>query len=153
MIYWGKGRTEQAKRFFQQCGDRPDFPPFYMTRANLFKSEYSEQVLSDYKKAIKLDKNSWRAYHLLTGYYSEIALYDKALDVSQQAYKKFPDNFVLGMDYVKALLHNEKYKDCLLTLAAALLNDRSTAEDVVQDVFVTLVKSPPKLRLAGSTPV
>ena len=44
----------------------------------------------------------------------------------------------------------EKYKNCLLTLAAALLNDRSTAEDVVHDVFVTLVKSPPKLRLSGN---
>jgi tetratricopeptide (TPR) repeat protein len=117
LIYWGKGRIEEAKRLFQQCGDTPDFAPFYMTRANLFKNEYSEQVLSDYKKAIKLDKNSWRAYHLLTGYYSEIALYYKALDISQQAYKKFPDNFVLGMDYVKALLHNEKYKNCLAVLA------------------------------------
>lgn len=116
LIYWGKGRVEQAKSYFRQCGEIPNFAPFYMTRANLFKSEHSGQVLSDYKKAVKLDKNEWRGYHLLTKYYSEIALYDKALAVSKQACKKFSDNFVLGLDYAKALLHNKKYKDCLSIL-------------------------------------
>ena len=30
-----------------------------------------------------------------------------------------------------------KYKDCLLTLAKALLNEKAAAEDVVHDVFVS----------------
>ncbi|MHC4156568.1 MAG: RNA polymerase sigma factor, partial [Planctomycetota bacterium] len=41
----------------------------------------------------------------------------------------------------------EKYKEGLMTLATALLYDRNAAEDVVQDVFVTLIKSPAKFRL------
>lgn len=35
----------------------------------------------------------------------------------------------------------EKYKDDLVTLAAALLTDVSSAEDVVHDVFVSFIES------------
>jgi len=44
----------------------------------------------------------------------------------------------------------EKYKDDLLTLAAALLTDVSSAEDVVHDVFVSFIRSSGKFRLTGS---
>jgi RNA polymerase sigma-70 factor (ECF subfamily) len=44
----------------------------------------------------------------------------------------------------------EKYKDDLVTLAAALLNDASSAEDVVHDVFVSFLKSFERFRLTGS---
>jgi RNA polymerase sigma-70 factor (ECF subfamily) len=44
----------------------------------------------------------------------------------------------------------EKYKDDLVTLAAALLTDVSSAEDVVHDVFVSFLESAEKFRLTGS---
>jgi len=44
----------------------------------------------------------------------------------------------------------EKYLDDLLTLAVGLLNDSNEAEDVVQDVFVSFVKSAKTFRLRGS---
>lgn len=44
----------------------------------------------------------------------------------------------------------EKYRDTLLTLAMALLNDAATAEDVVQDVFVLFAQASPRFRLHGS---
>jgi RNA polymerase sigma factor (sigma-70 family) len=44
----------------------------------------------------------------------------------------------------------EKYKDELVTLAAALLTDISSAEDVVHDVFVSFLKSAEGFRLTGS---
>ena len=44
----------------------------------------------------------------------------------------------------------EKYKDDLVTLAAALLNDVSSAEDVVHDVFAGFIESSQKFRLTGS---
>ena len=43
-----------------------------------------------------------------------------------------------------------KYKADLLILAMALLNDKSDAEDVLHDVFVTFVQSLEKFRLTGS---
>ena len=44
----------------------------------------------------------------------------------------------------------EKYKDDLLRLAIALLNDIGLAEDVVNDAFVTFTKSMGKLQLRGN---
>lgn len=44
----------------------------------------------------------------------------------------------------------EKYKVDLMTLAAALLYDKDAAEDVVQDVFVSLIKSAKRFRPTGS---
>ncbi len=44
----------------------------------------------------------------------------------------------------------EKYEPHLLTLAAALLNDVNTAEDVVHDFFVSFAQSADKLRLDGN---
>ena len=44
----------------------------------------------------------------------------------------------------------EKYVAYLVTLATALLNDVSTAEDIVHDVFVSFAQSAGQLRLEGS---
>jgi RNA polymerase sigma factor (sigma-70 family) len=44
----------------------------------------------------------------------------------------------------------EKYIVYLVTLATALLNDVSTAEDIVHDVFVSFAQSTERLRLEGS---
>jgi len=44
----------------------------------------------------------------------------------------------------------EKYKDYLLTLAKALLNEKSAAEDVVHDVFVSFAQSAENFQLTGS---
>ena len=44
----------------------------------------------------------------------------------------------------------EKYKDDLVTLAAALLSDVSSAEDVVHDVFASFIGRSGKFRLTGS---
>ena len=43
-----------------------------------------------------------------------------------------------------------KYKDDLLKLATALLNDTTAAEDVVHDVFVSFAESAERLKVNGS---
>ena len=44
----------------------------------------------------------------------------------------------------------EKYRDDLLRLAIALLNDKANAEDIVQDVFVSFADSAGDFQLTGS---
>ena len=44
----------------------------------------------------------------------------------------------------------EKYKNDLLKLAVALTNDVNTAEDVVQDVFVSFAQSAAKIKPSGN---
>ena len=44
----------------------------------------------------------------------------------------------------------EKYKNDLLKLAIALLNDVNTAEDVVEEVFTTFAQSAATIRISGN---
>ena len=44
----------------------------------------------------------------------------------------------------------EKYRDGLLKVAAALLNDRSSVEDVLHDVFLDFARTTGRFRLRGS---
>ena len=44
----------------------------------------------------------------------------------------------------------EKYKDYLITLTKALLNEKTVAEDIVHDVFVSFAQSIKKFQLTGS---
>ena len=44
----------------------------------------------------------------------------------------------------------EKYRDDLLRLSAALLNETSVAEDIVHDVFIAFVCSAGDFQLTGS---
>jgi RNA polymerase sigma factor (sigma-70 family) len=52
----------------------------------------------------------------------------------------------------RSVLHRiyDKYKDDLVSLAAALLLDVSAAEDVVHDVFIAFLDSAERFRLTGS---
>ncbi|MCU0916873.1 MAG: sigma-70 family RNA polymerase sigma factor [Planctomycetes bacterium] len=52
----------------------------------------------------------------------------------------------------RSVLHRlyDKYKDDLVTLAAALLLDVSLAEDVVHDVFIAFLGSAGRFRLTGN---
>jgi len=52
----------------------------------------------------------------------------------------------------RRVLHRiyDKYKDDLVTLAAALLMDVSSAEDIVHDVFISFISSAGRFRLTGS---
>jgi RNA polymerase sigma-70 factor (ECF subfamily) len=43
-----------------------------------------------------------------------------------------------------------KYKDFLLRLTFAMLNDRDAAEDIVHDCFVSIAQSTEKLKLSGN---
>jgi RNA polymerase sigma-70 factor (ECF subfamily) len=44
----------------------------------------------------------------------------------------------------------EKYRDDLLRLAMALLNETSVAEDIVHDVFISFIRSAEQFQLTGS---
>ena len=57
--------------------------------------------------------------------------------------------FKLGSTEALSCIY-QKYLDDLLTLAVGLLNDPSEAEDIVQDVFVSFVKSADNFKLRGS---
>ena len=115
LIYWGKGREKEALKIFATCGE-PDFAPFYIILGYLEKKLYSKNPISLYKKAFNINKKDWRNWHYLANIYNQYHQFDKALQISKEAVKNFPDEVILGMDYASSLFNTGNYVECLKKL-------------------------------------
>ncbi|MFQ5628831.1 MAG: DUF5107 domain-containing protein [bacterium] len=118
LIYWHKGRTQEALRLFNEC-DQSHFAPFYLARAHLREQFTPEMVLPDLQQTVLADKNSWRGWHALIGHYGDTKQHDMALKLSREAHKKFPWQIVVTMDYAGALFRTGRFEDCLKVLENA----------------------------------
>ena len=109
LIYKDRNRVDESKKLFIQCGNSPDFAPFYAARAAMIMGGSD---LTDLKKAIALDKNDWRYYKLLGEYYISHNQNESALTVVEPFYRAHAENYIIGMLYAKVLLLNKRYKEC-----------------------------------------
>ena len=111
--YWAKNQMEEAVSYFESCDQRPDVPSFYVTRAALLQKEKGTDPLKDLKKALELGAEDWRYHHAIIKYYNESNLHTEQLTQSNAAINKFPDHYVIGLDYAQALINNEQYQASL----------------------------------------
>jgi tetratricopeptide (TPR) repeat protein len=111
-------RVEDALKLFHDCGQEPDWAPFYLTRANLERTKDEKQELIDLQTAQKLAPDDWRTDNKLIEYYEAHQNSQMALTLSSEAYKKHKDNFILGTQYAIALLNNGQYASCIKALEA-----------------------------------
>jgi tetratricopeptide (TPR) repeat protein len=80
LVLWNTGLKDEAGDMFSRLADRPDWAPFYLTRARFLESEGERQtILSDIEKALRLDKKSWRAWRAQTGFFEKDGDYRSAL--------------------------------------------------------------------------
>ncbi len=115
-------RLKEAKKLFLDCGQEPDFAPFYLMRGRLLIGEIkSDSVLNDYKKAAVLEKKDWRAPHLMTDYLLSLERNEEALQISGEFYRQNPEHYVLAMDYARSLLKVDHFEDCLSVLKKATI--------------------------------
>ena len=116
LVYWAVGRTEEAAAQFTACGDTPDYAPFYLAWASLLRKATDQDEISDINRALALDESQWHPWHQLLDYYDQHNRKDEAQATAQQAYQRFPDRYVIGMDYARALFHGEQYKQAAQVL-------------------------------------
>jgi tetratricopeptide (TPR) repeat protein len=118
LIYWHLLRKEKAMELFEQCGDVPDYAPFYLARAILFQNQESEYCLScnDFLQAVRLNPNEWRTWHYFNTFLQTRGAFQQQLMNAKQAYHQFSDNPVIGIDFSKALLNAHLFKECVKTL-------------------------------------
>jgi tetratricopeptide (TPR) repeat protein len=108
LIYWSKGRDNEALDLFKDCG-RPEFVPLYLIRAHLMKKRAPQEALDDLHAAVQLDGKDWRARHALTDYYLVEEDTKNALASAMKAQEALPLSSVIQIDMVKAYMLNEKY--------------------------------------------
>jgi Tfp pilus assembly protein PilF len=109
-------RNAEYIKLFRECGQEPDFAPFYLSRAALMARTDEKQELLDLQTAQKLAPDDWRAESRLISYYAERNDYKMTLSLSSAAYKKHKDNPNIGIQYVIALINNKQYANSLKLL-------------------------------------
>ncbi|HEX5151133.1 MAG TPA: DUF5107 domain-containing protein [Parafilimonas sp.] len=116
LIYHDRNRIAEAKQLLLSCNDQPRFAPFYATRAAIFNDSAADFILSDLKKAFRLD-SSWRYRKLLAEFYINQENAGQALQLMQAYMKQHPDDYIMGILYARALLLDGQYvaADNLLT--------------------------------------
>ncbi|NKI26989.1 DUF5107 domain-containing protein [Arenibacter sp. 6A1] len=109
---WSKGNLEEAKKLFLECGNEPDFVPFYLAKIKLFP-ESEDTRLSALERVGHLDKDNWRVQLAWIEHYIETDQWKAAKNLTKKALSKFPEKAVLGMRYAKILLELKEYKATL----------------------------------------
>jgi tetratricopeptide (TPR) repeat protein len=117
LIYWHVNNLSKAKELFQQCGNEPDFAPFYAGRAKLADEHSPAQKLADLEHAIQLDQTEWRYHKLLAEEYLLQERFSDALNVAGPFYRSHPNDYIMGMLYAKTLLLNNKFRESGAVLA------------------------------------
>jgi len=103
LIFWGKGRIDEARALFARVGDA-DFAPFYLARAYLEKESAPREALADYRRAVEIDGKNWRVWHSLVLFLLDSGRSGDALAPAQRAAVLFPAETQPQVDYVKMLL-------------------------------------------------
>ena len=116
MNYLATQRDADAMQLFLECGQEPDYAPFYLARAALLRPKNDKQELQDLQSAHRLAPDDWRTDYRLISYYDASENYQMTLALSTEAYKKHKDNSDIGVQYAIALINNEQYAKSLKTL-------------------------------------
>jgi hypothetical protein len=132
LIYLNAGADEKGKNLWKNCGNKPDFYPFYLSRSRLFDAA-DDQAVADIEKALTLAGNEWRAGLFASKFYLEKGNKIKAEELACNFYSKNPQNYYLGLHYAKMLELNKKYESCisLLLKIKVLPNEGATESRIV----------------------
>ena len=123
LIKWHFRDFDDAKKLFSDCGNEPDYAPFYAARAELLKNTMPTLIpppdsfgmyhkyLTDLERAASLDPKQWRYGKSLIIHFIEQKNPAKALEIADKYRKMLPNNYYLGLQYAKTLLLNDKFKE------------------------------------------
>jgi Tfp pilus assembly protein PilF len=118
VLFWHILKIDKAAELFEECGDIPNWAPFYVARGSLFRNVQTEYChpCNDFNTAAKMDPGEWRTWHYLTNFLQSNGAFQEELENSIKAYSRFPANPVIGTDHAKALLNSERYSECIAVL-------------------------------------
>ncbi|MEO5893108.1 MAG: DUF5107 domain-containing protein [Ferruginibacter sp.] len=131
LVYWNNLQPDKAKQLFEQCGDTPDFAPFYLTRGALLQGDSAKNDYAghDFERAMQLQPAEWRTWHYRTEYLVDKGLFEQGYINAAAAYKKFKENAIVSMDYAKSLLNTDRLNECVNVLNKTLVLPQEGAQE------------------------
>lgn len=117
LILWNKGRLVEAGELFKNCGNKPDYAPFYLTRGLFLRDmKKFKAAIADFTFATRMNPNQWRGWHLLAQLHLQLGIHKEALQATRNIYKISPNNYIVGLAHAQALLRNNQLQECLTVL-------------------------------------
>ena len=111
------GKTELAEQRMRDCGDKPDFSPFYAVRADWLP----ENSLADTLRAVALAPDSWRYGVRLARLYHTKGEYAKMLRTTQDYLSHHPTNNSLELLHAESLIATKQYGETVRHLQRATI--------------------------------
>jgi tetratricopeptide (TPR) repeat protein len=116
LLYWSKGRKEEATDLFADCRQIPDFAPFYVARGNLYKETNIEKTRADFEHALAVESENSKYWHNLARFFYEQSMNERSLALCQQATERFPDDTAIKVDLAFALADANCWQQSLAIL-------------------------------------
>jgi Tfp pilus assembly protein PilF len=104
-------RTEEALNLLSACTNEPNFYVFYIVRANLYRKKNESKCEADLHEAYRRAPSQWRTALILSKYLAEKKRWPNALAIVKESYLKNPDNYYLGLQLAKCLMHTSDFKN------------------------------------------
>lgn len=114
--YFAVGRNEEGKTILKEIGKTPDSDVFYRFRAKMSKDRPVDEVAADYEKALELAPEDWKVWEENILFYLDNHNFDQGYKRSKRAYRKFVNNYNIGLAHAKALLNTGRYAEVLSVL-------------------------------------
>ncbi len=111
IMKWQQNQIKEAKTLFTSLANTPDYYPFYLAKADLFKDEPTV-VLAALERAWALAPGDWRTAVRLANYHLENGNPAKALEYAEAGQKAHPKHSPMGLVYAKTLNANGLYEQC-----------------------------------------
>lgn len=110
LVYWANGKKEKAWEEWQALGEAPDYGPFYLSRGILAQELETGDPLADFNRALEVSPDEWRTWHHRVEYALQQDSAGMMVEQAREAYERFPENYIVGMDYARVLLATSEYE-------------------------------------------
>ena len=114
--YLAVGLDKKGKKILQEMEDTPDSDIFYRFRAAVMTDSEYDTGAKDYLRALEINPSDWKVWEENIQFNFKNKKYEEAYAQSRIAYKKFRNNYNIGLAHAKALLHTGKYSEVLKVL-------------------------------------
>ncbi|TWF33678.1 Tfp pilus assembly protein PilF [Chitinophaga polysaccharea] len=109
LIYLFRNDSVEAMKLLKAVPASVHFAPMYALRARLYAPEDAAQRHADLARAAQIAPEEWRYGKMLTEQQVAEKSYDKALGLITTYHRRTPENYIIGMLYIRCLVLNKQY--------------------------------------------
>lgn len=116
--YLAVGLKDKAIDLLKQCKDLPNNDTFYSFRAKIMNDASYEDTHKDFETSLNLNQGSWKRWDDFILFYLDHQRDEEAVVLAKKGFKKFPNNYNIGLSYAKALVSTGNYSKAITVLGS-----------------------------------